>query len=121
MNTGRPGNGRCCPAKLVGQFVEQPGNAVLLDLVQGDLVDARCAVIDANRDPRAPQDVPAYGLVPQRVEPSPRGGWPPGTACVAGHAPCPSENAHCRRDQPNARRSPGTSITTTRIDEVVTL
>ena len=57
--------------QLAGQLTEQPVYAVLLDLGQGDLVDARRAVIPAHRDPRAPQNVPAADLVIQRVEPPP--------------------------------------------------
>src|SRR5205823_3263462 len=48
---------------LGGQFIQQSGHPVLLDLVQGGLVDARRAVITAHRDPRPPQDVPAEDLV----------------------------------------------------------
>ncbi len=36
----------------------------ILDISQGDLVDARCPVVAAHRDPRPPQDVPAEDLVP---------------------------------------------------------
>jgi len=56
--------------QLGGQFIEQPGNPVLLDLVQGDPVDARCAIVDAHCDPRPPQHVSAVDLVRERVEPS---------------------------------------------------
>jgi len=58
--------------QLVGQLAEQPVYAVLFDCGQGDLVDARCAVVTAHRRPRAPQHVPAADLVIQRVE-SPSG------------------------------------------------
>ena len=54
-----------------GQFVEEAGNPVLLDLLQGDSVDTWRAVVAAHRDPPAPQDVPARDLVHQRVEPPP--------------------------------------------------
>ena len=40
--------------QLGGQLAEQPVYAVLLDLGQGDLVDARRAVITAHHGPRAP-------------------------------------------------------------------
>ena len=52
-----------------GQLAEQPGDAVLLDRGQGDLVDARRAVVRAHQRPRAPQHIPAADLVIQRVEP----------------------------------------------------
>src|SRR4029434_5248757 len=51
-------------------LVEQPVSAVLLDLGQGGLVDARRTVVPAHRDPRPPQDVSAEDLVSQRVEPT---------------------------------------------------
>jgi hypothetical protein len=56
--------------QLGGQLIKQPDNPVLLDLVQGDLVDARRAVIHAHRDPRTPQHVSAVDLVRKRVEAS---------------------------------------------------
>ena len=64
---------RTIPALLQfgSQLTEQPGNPVLLDSGQGDLVDARCAVVTAHRDPRAPQNITAADLVVQRVEPPP--------------------------------------------------
>jgi site-specific DNA recombinase len=67
-----PGRQRPVPAlpQFAGQFVEQPGHPVLLDSGQGDLIDARRAVIAAHRDPRAPQDITAADLVIQRVEPT---------------------------------------------------
>jgi hypothetical protein len=52
------------------QFIEQPGHPVLLDLGQGDLVDARRAVVAAHLAPRPLQNVPAVDLVIQRVESS---------------------------------------------------
>jgi hypothetical protein len=55
-------------AQVRGQLVEQPGNPVLLNIGQGDLVDARRAVIAAHRDPRPPQDIPAQDLVPAAGE-----------------------------------------------------
>jgi hypothetical protein len=55
--------------QLGSQLAEQPGDPVLLDLGQGDLVEARRAVIAAHRDPREPQDITADDLVVQRVEP----------------------------------------------------
>ena len=68
-----PGRQRPVPAlpQLAGQLAEQPGHPVLLDSGQGDLVDARRAVVTAHRDPRAPQDITAADLVIQRVEPTP--------------------------------------------------
>jgi site-specific DNA recombinase len=57
-------------AKFGGHLVKQPGYPVLLDLGQSDPVDARCAVVTAHHDPRAPQDVSAVDLVHQRVEPT---------------------------------------------------
>lgn len=50
---------------------QEPVNTVFLDRIQGELVNARRAIITAHRDPRTPQDVPAQDLVHQRVEPSP--------------------------------------------------
>ena len=58
--------------KVLGQLAEEPVHAVLLDISQGDLVDTRCAVVPAHRDPRSPQDVSAIDLVPKRVKPSSR-------------------------------------------------
>ena len=54
-----PGRQRTMPAfpHLAGQLTEHPGNPVLLDSGQGDLVNARRAIIAARRNPRAPQDV----------------------------------------------------------------
>ena len=68
-----PGRQRPVPLlpQLAGQLIEQPGDPVLLDSGQGDLVDTRRAVIPAHRDPRAPQHVTAADLVIPRVEPSP--------------------------------------------------
>ncbi len=56
--------------QIAGQLAEQPGHPVLLDISQGDLVNARRAVVPAHRNPRPPQDVLAVNLVPQRMEPS---------------------------------------------------
>ena len=53
-----------------GELVEQPVNPVLLDLLDGQLVDARRATVAAHLLPRPLQDVPAGDLVVQRVEPS---------------------------------------------------
>ena len=55
--------------QVASQLAEKPGNPVLLDVSQGDLVDARCAVVTAHRMPRPLQDVFAVDLVPQRMEP----------------------------------------------------
>ena len=69
-----PGRQRPVPLlpQFAGQLIEQPGNPVLLDLRQGDLVNARRAIVTAHRSPRPLQDVPAADLVIQRVE-SPSG------------------------------------------------
>ena len=68
-----PGRQRPVPAlpQFAGQLVEQPGNPVLLDRGQGDLVDARRAIVTAHRDPRPLQNVTAADLVIQRVESPP--------------------------------------------------
>jgi site-specific DNA recombinase len=68
-----PGRQRTIPLlpKPAGQLVQQPGDPVLLDPGQGGLVDARCAVVAAHHDPRAPQNVTADDLVRQRVESPP--------------------------------------------------
>src|SRR5260370_1450238 len=56
-------------SQLGGQFVNEPERSVLaFDLIQGDLVNAGCAVVSTHRHPPAPQDVPAEDLVPQRME-----------------------------------------------------
>jgi site-specific DNA recombinase len=67
-----PGRQRPVPAlpQLAGQLFQEPGDPVLLDSSQGDLVDARRAVVPAHRDPRAPQNIAAADLVIQRVEPT---------------------------------------------------
>ena len=57
--------------QLAGQLAEQPGNPILLDLRQGDLVNARCAIVTAHRGPRPLQNVTAADLVIQRVESPP--------------------------------------------------
>ena len=64
-----PGRQRTGPA--FPQLAGQPGNAVLLDMGQGDLVNARRAIVAAHRGPRGPQNVTAADLVIQRVKPSP--------------------------------------------------
>ena len=51
-----------------GQLVEEPGNAVLLDIGQRGLVDARCPIIAEHRNPRPPQDILAEDFVSQRME-----------------------------------------------------
>ena len=66
LESGRPARR---PRHFVGQLAQQPGHPVLLDLGQGGLVDARCAVIGAHRQPRSPQDILAVDLVLQRVKP----------------------------------------------------
>ena len=51
-----PGRQRPVPLlpQFAGQLIEQPGNPVLLNRGQGDLVDARRAIVTAHRGPRAP-------------------------------------------------------------------
>jgi hypothetical protein len=51
-----------------GQLVEEPGNAVLLDIGQRGLIDARCPIIAEHRNPRAPQDILPEDFVSQRME-----------------------------------------------------
>jgi hypothetical protein len=68
MNTRRAGTGRHAPSR---KFIEQPINAVLLDVRDGLSVDACCAAIAAHLDPRPLQYVSAIDLVRERVEPSP--------------------------------------------------
>ncbi len=65
-----PATADTCRPQFAGQLVQQPGHPVLLDLVQGRLVDARRAVVAAHRHPRPPQHVSAEDLVSQRVEPT---------------------------------------------------
>jgi hypothetical protein len=48
--------------QVLGQLVEEPVHAVLLDIGQGGRVDARCAFVAAHRGPRLPQDVSAMTL-----------------------------------------------------------
>src|SRR6266540_3769229 len=57
--------------QIRGQLVEQPLDPVLLDLREGDPVDAGRATIGAHQRPRPLQDVPAMDFVVERVEPSP--------------------------------------------------
>src|SRR6266540_843104 len=52
------------------QFVEQPVDAVPLDVGESGPVDAGRAAIGAHRLPRPLQDVPAMDFVVERVEPS---------------------------------------------------
>ena len=54
-----------------GQLVEQPGNAILLNVSDGLLVDAGRALVGAHQLPRTLQHVPPIDLVVERVEPSP--------------------------------------------------
>ncbi len=71
MNTRRAGKRTPTPVpQLRGQLVEQPGNAVLLDVSDGLLVDAGRAMVGAHQLPRPLQDVPAVDLVMERMEPS---------------------------------------------------
>ncbi|HYY20523.1 MAG TPA: hypothetical protein VE780_01475 [Thermoleophilaceae bacterium] len=57
-------------AEVRRELVEQPGNAVALDLLDGLPVDAGRATV-AHLPPRPLQDVPAVDLVVERVEASP--------------------------------------------------
>ncbi len=105
-----PARGQRAVAALLqfaGQLAEQPVYAVLLDASQGDLVDARRAVIPAHRDPRAPQDIPAADLVIQRVEP------PPGIGLGRPVQRMLQGTDRISRDTPARSRSGGTSTTGT--------
>src|SRR6185312_2106121 len=120
-----PGRKRPIPPlpQFVSHLIEQSDHSVLLDLGQGDAVDARCTLVCAHRDPPTPQDVSAKDLVPQRMKPSPgiglgrpvqrmlqgtnricgnksRSG---GTSHVDTHRALPNSNTH--------RRSSGPSLT----------
>jgi hypothetical protein len=53
-----------------GQLVEQPVDAVVLDVGEGLAVDAGRAAVAAHLAPRPLQDVPAMDLVIERVEAS---------------------------------------------------
>ena len=57
--------------EIHGQLVEQPGDAVLLDVGDGLSVDAGRASVGAHQLPRTLQNVSAVDLVVERVEPSP--------------------------------------------------
>jgi hypothetical protein len=57
------------------QFIKELGNAVLLDIGDGLLVDASRALVGAHQLPRPLHDVPAVNLVVERVEPSPGVGF----------------------------------------------
>jgi hypothetical protein len=100
-----PGGHRPVPAlpQLAGQSIEQPRNPVLLDLGQGDLVDTRCAVVPAHRDPRATQDITAEDLVAQRVEP------PPGIGLGRPVKRMPQGTDRISRETPGRPRNGGTS------------
>src|SRR5271166_5929896 len=60
--------------QLVGQSFEELSHPGLLNGVDGDAVDTRCALVGTDLAPRPPQDVAAGDLVEQGVEPS--GGCP---------------------------------------------
>jgi len=60
----------CLSREVRGQFVEQTGDPVALDVSKGDAVDAGGAAVAAHLLPRPLQDVPAVDLVVERVEPS---------------------------------------------------
>jgi hypothetical protein len=100
-----PGRQRTIPPvpQLAGQLAEQPGNPVLLDVGQGDLVDARSAVITAHHDPRAPKDITADDLVHQRMEP------PPGIGLGRPVKRMLQGTDRISRDTPGRSRSGGTS------------
>ena len=85
------------------QFAEQPGDPVLLDGGQGDLVDTRSAIVTAHRDPRAPQNIPAADLVIQRVE------SPPGIGLGRPVQRMLQGTDRIGRDTPARPRSGGTS------------
>jgi hypothetical protein len=57
--------------QIRGQPIEERGNAVLLNVGDGLLVDASCAFVGAHQLPRALQHVHPMDLVVERVEPSP--------------------------------------------------
>jgi len=68
-----PTRGKRTPApglQIRGQLIEELGDAVLLDLGDGLLVDASRAAIGAHQLPRPLQDVAAVDLVMERVEPA---------------------------------------------------
>ena len=90
--------------QLAGQLAEQPGNPVLLDLGQGDLVNARSAVVTAHHHPRTPQDVTAHDLVHQRMEP------PPGISLGRPVKRMLQSTDQIDRDTPGRPRSGGTSL-----------
>jgi hypothetical protein len=72
-------------AQLRLNLGQEPLYTVFLDRTHGELLDTQRAVIATHRNPPTPQDIPAQGLIPQCVEPSPGTGLaPPGTACVQG-------------------------------------
>jgi hypothetical protein len=56
--------------QIHGQLIKELGNAVLLDISDGLIVDAGRAPIGAHQLPRPLQDVPAVDLVIERVEPT---------------------------------------------------
>ena len=56
--------------QIRGQLVEQPADAVPLDVSDGLPVDASRATIGAHQLPRPLQDVPAIDLVIERMEPT---------------------------------------------------
>jgi hypothetical protein len=56
--------------EVYSQFVEQPVDAVPLDVGESGPVDAGRAAIGAHQPPRPLQDVPAMDFVVERVEPS---------------------------------------------------
>jgi hypothetical protein len=66
-----PGEGAVPLApEVLGQLVEQPVDAVPLDVGEGGPVDAGRATAGADPGPRPLQDVPAGELVMERMEPS---------------------------------------------------
>jgi hypothetical protein len=60
--------------QIRGQLIEELRDAVLLDVGDGLLVDASCALVGAHQLPRALEHVHPMDLVVERVEPSLRVG-----------------------------------------------
>ena len=123
MNTRRAGSGRYRPSRSsLASSSSSRSTPYSFDLVQGGAVDTRCAVVAC-----APRPTPATGRLCARPCPTARETvardrpWPPGTACVAGHAPCPAERTSAvgGTSRIGTHRAPPQSLT--RIDEVVAL
>jgi len=56
--------------KLRSQLIEESGDPVFFDVVDGPAVDARSAVVLTHLEPSTLQDIPAMDLVIERMEPS---------------------------------------------------